>query len=135
MKIEQHEEAYKEHLNNLKRAIEEGLHENQRNISYNVSQGSVELFAIFLHKLNLIQGSGEQFDHRIFKNISLIKEKLPLQFPEKEKILKLMKDIETERSALCYGNRKPIDRIEKMIHSFNNLREIINLKLNKNGKK
>ena len=68
MKIEEHENAYKEHLNNINRAIEEGIEENQRNLGYNISQGSVELFAIFLHKLNLLQGSGDQLDHRIFKN-------------------------------------------------------------------
>ncbi|MBS3124539.1 hypothetical protein J4437_07985 [Candidatus Woesearchaeota archaeon] len=70
MKIEEHETAYREHVTNLNRAIEESAEENQRNISYNVSQGAVELFCIFLHRLNLIQGSGEQFDHRILKSLT-----------------------------------------------------------------
>ena len=41
MKVEEHEKAYKEHLTNLNKLIEEGIKENQRNIGYNVSQGSV----------------------------------------------------------------------------------------------
>ncbi len=113
MKIEEHEKAYEEHKRNINRTIEEGIEENQRNIGYNVSQGSVELFAIFLHKLNLLQGSGDQLDHRIFKSETLIKKKIPPNFPSKNKILEIMKEIEEERIALCYGSRKQRLRIEK----------------------
>ena len=42
--------------------------------------------------------------------------------------------IENERIALCYGNRKPKERIEKVLKHFNELREAINKNL-KNGKK
>ena len=50
MKIEQHKEAFAEHLNNINKIIDEGLEKNQRNIGFNISQGSVELFSLFLHK-------------------------------------------------------------------------------------
>ena len=126
MKIEEHEKAYKEHFNNIKKAIEEGIEENQRNIGYNISQGSVELFAIYLHKLHFLQGSGDQIDHRIFKSDNLIRKKLPYEFPSKAKILSLMKSIELERNALCYGNRKLKNRISKSIKDFHELRKIIN---------
>jgi len=126
MKIEEHEKAYEEHLNNIKRAIEEGTEENQRNLGYNLSQGSVELFAIYLHKLNLLQSSGDQFDHRVFKNKRLIEKKIPPTFPDKDKILEIMKFIETERNTLCYGKRKSKRKIEEAINKFNKLRELIN---------
>lgn len=129
MKIEEHEKAYAEHLEHIKDAIGEGLEENQRNIGYNVSQGSLELFAIYLHKLRLIQGSGDQFDHRVFKSKNLLAKKLPIDFPSKNEILDLMKSIEGERNALCYGARKLKNRIEKVINDFNELREIINKNL------
>lgn len=136
MKIEEHEEAYKEHLKNIERAIDEGIEENQRNLAYNITQGAVELFSIYLHKLNLIQGSGDQLDHRIFKSQNRIKNKIPNDFPSKKKIIQLLIKIESERNALCYGTRKPKERIEKIINHFNKLREIINKNLkNKNGKK
>ena len=90
MKIEEHEKAYKEHLKNIQRAIEEGVEENQRNISFNISQGSVELFSIYLHKLNLLQGSGDQFDHRVFKSKNLISKKVPPDFASKKEILEIM---------------------------------------------
>ncbi|MBI2628844.1 hypothetical protein HYW74_02070 [Candidatus Pacearchaeota archaeon] len=136
MKIEEHEKAYKEHLANIKKAIEEGIEENQRNIGYNISQGSVELLAIYLHKLRLLQGSGDQIDHRIFKSDNLIKKRIPFDFPSKQGILLLMKSIELERTALCYENRKPKNRINKSIRNFNELRKIINDNLGglKNGK-
>ena len=114
MKVEEHEKAYAEHLNNLNKAIEEGVEENQRNIGYNVSQGSVELFAIYLHKLHLLDGSGDQFDHRIFKNKYLTEKKIPPEFPGKKEVMGLMRDIETERNTICYGTRKIKDRIIKI---------------------
>ncbi len=130
MKIEEHDKAYKEHIDNINRAIEEGIEKNQRNIGYNVSQGSLELFAIYLHKLRLIQGSGDQFDHRVFKSKNLLAKKVPSDFPYRNEILELMKLIEEERNALCYGARKLKTRIEKVIMSFNELRKIVNENLN-----
>ena len=135
MKIEEHEKAYKEHLNNLKRAIEESIEENQRNLGYNVSQGSVELFLIYLHKLNLLQGSGEQLDHRIFKSKSLTEKKLPPEFLDKEKILELMGKIESKRNIFCYGKRKSSKELQGYIKNFQELRKVINKNLKlKNGR-
>ena len=126
MKIEEHEKACKEHIENLKNAIEEGIEDNQRNIGYNISQGSVELFAIYLHKLRLLQDSGDQFDHRIFKNKFQINRKIPVEFPDRKKILDLMKEIELERNIICYGKRKPERKIEAVIEKFQKLRKLIN---------
>ncbi|MEK6935294.1 MAG: hypothetical protein AABW67_00745 [Nanoarchaeota archaeon] len=135
MKIEEHDKAYEEHIKNINRIIEEGVEENQRNIGYNVSQASIELFSIFLHKLNLIQSSGEQFDHRTFKSNELIEKKIPPEFAEKERIIKLMREIELDRNVICYGKRKPKDKIEKMIKCFNELRTIINSQLKEQNDK
>ncbi len=135
MKLEEHEKAYEEHLKNIERTIEEGIEENQRNLGFNISQGSVEIFAIYLHKLHLLQGSGDQFDHRIFRSKMLLSKKIPASFPARKEILELMGSIESERIALCYGNRKPQERIEKAIHAFQKLRKIINENLKHAQKK
>src|SRR3989344_3293837 len=119
MKIEEHEKAYEEHVKNIKRLIEEGIEDNQRNLAYNISQGSVELFAIYLHKLHLLMGSGDQLDHRVFKSKNLIEAKIPSDFPDRKEILNLLYLIENERIALCYGNRKPRERIDKVLKYFN----------------
>jgi len=135
MKIEEHEKAYKEHLENLNKSIDEGIKENQRNIGYNISQGSVELFAIYLHKLRLLQSSGDQFDHRVFKNKALIEKKISFEFLNKKKVLDLMEGIELERNAICYGTRKPEKRIKEAIAKFQELRKLINLNLKRILKK
>jgi len=126
MKIEEHEKACKEHIENFKKSIEEGIKDNQLNIGYNISQGSVELFVIYLHKLRLLQDSGDQFDHRIFKNKFQINRKIPVEFPDRKKILDLMKEIELERNVICYGKRKPERKIEEVIEKFQRLRRLIN---------
>lgn len=126
MKLEEHKKALEEHLQNINDAVDKGIEKNQRNIGFNISQGSVELFSIFLHKLHLIESSGDQLDHRIFKKKNLIEKKLPSDFPSKNKILEIMKIIELERIALCYGSRKSKERIEKILIKFNELRKLIN---------
>lgn len=134
IKEDEHRAALEEHERNIKRAIDEGIEENQRNIGYNVSQGAVELFCLYLHKLNLIESSGENFDHRIFKSKDLVEKRIPLSFPERQKILNVMRDIELDRNVVCYGKRKPADKIEKMIINFQKLKGIINPRL-EDGKK
>ena len=115
--------------------MKRGIENNQRNIGYNVSQGSVELFAIYIHKLRLVQNSGDQFDHRIFKNKFWIKTKIPVEFPDRKKILDIMKEIELERNVICYGTRKPEKKIEELIKKFQRLRKLINKNIKqKNGK-
>jgi hypothetical protein len=125
MKREEHQKALQEHLVNLDRAIDENVEENQRNIGFNVSQASVELFAMYLHALHFIEGSGDQWDHRTFKSKTRLEQKVPPAFREREKILPLMETIERERLIVCYGKRKPKIRIEKMILAFRQLQEII----------
>lgn len=126
MRSEDHQQALQEHLTNLDKAIDENVEENQRNIGFNVSQASVELFALYLHALHLIEGSGDQWDHRTFKSKKMLEQKVPFSFPEREKILPLMETIERERLLMCYGKRKPQERIEKMILAFRELQKIIN---------
>ena len=82
-----------------------------------------------MHKLRLIQGSGDQFNHRVFKSKNLFAKKVPVDFPSRNEILEIMKLIEDERNALCYGARKIKARIEKVIMNFNELRKIINKNL------
>ncbi len=129
MKLEEHTKALDEHIRNLNRFIEEGLLENQRNIGFNVSQGAVELFAIYIHSLHLIEGSGDQWDHRIFKSKKSVELKVPAVFAHREEILALMQAIELERNVLCYGKRQPEGRIQQMILSFQALRTLIEREL------
>ena len=126
MKLEEHLAALEEHERKLKDCIEEGLENNQRNIAYNASHGSVELFSIYMHKLNLTT-SGEKFDHRTFKKESEIERRLPADFPNRRKILELMRTIEEKRSVLCYGKRKPHEEIKQAIEAFRELKRLVSV--------
>ena len=123
MRIYEHIKALEEHEENLKLAIERGVEKNQRNIGYNASQASVELFSIQMHKLNLIS-VGENLDHRIFKSKD-VDNRITQDFPKKHEILSLMKLLEEKRNILCYGKSRPVEEIKDVIMAFNKLKEAI----------
>jgi hypothetical protein len=124
MKIEEHHKAFDEHERNIRRCIDEGIADNQRNLGYNISQASIELLSIYLLKLKLVTVS-INFDHRIFKSSDAIKTKISFDFPEKSKILDVMKRVEEKRNILCYGKRKTIKEIEEMIKLYNDLKMLL----------
>lgn len=124
MKIEEHEKALDEHERNTKRCVDDGIEKNQRNLGYNVSQASVEMLSIYLLKLRVVQVS-VNFDHRIFKHSKSVKEKLSFDFPEKAKILELMRKLEEKRALLCYGKRKPEKEAAEMLDIYGKLKDIL----------
>ncbi len=124
MRLEEHRKALEEHDRNIRRCIDDGIEENQRNLGYNISQAGIEMLSIYLLKLKLVQVS-VNFDHRIFKNSKYLKEALPFNFPEKTKILDLMRKIEEKRSLLCYGKRKPEKEATEMLALYDKLKEIL----------
>ena len=124
MKIEEHEKAVEEHDRNIKRCIDDGIEKNQRNLGYNISQSSIERLSMHLLRLKIVQVS-INFDHRIFKHSKSVKEKLSLDFPEKTKILDIMRKIEEKRSVLCYGRRKPEKEVIEMLNLYDKLKEIL----------
>lgn len=130
MKRDEHIMALKEHIRNLEDCIERGLVDNQRNIGYNASQGSIELFSIYMHHLNLVGPSSEKWDHRIFKSLKKMKEAIPYEFPQKVEILSLMTTIEEKRNILCYGKRRTEKEIRKVIVSFQEIKRLILREMN-----
>ena len=124
MKMEDHVKALEEHRRNLDKCVEEGAERNQRNIGFNASQASIEMFSIYLLKHNLISQS-VNFDHRIFKRASSVSEKIPFNFPNRGRILELMRKIEEKRLLLCYGKRKPSREIDEMLDYFGKLAKIV----------
>lgn len=124
MKIEEHRSALLEHERNITRCINEGAEENQRNLGYNVSQASIEMFSIHLLKLKLVHLS-VNYDHRLFKNSVAVRASFPFDFPEKSRILGIMRQIEEKRNLLCYGKRKPLKEVQEMIMLYRRLAELI----------
>ncbi|MBI4181761.1 MAG: hypothetical protein HY520_02230 [Candidatus Aenigmarchaeota archaeon] len=124
MKIEEHEKALEEHIRKLKECIDQGLEKNQRNIGYNASQGSGELFSVYMHRLNLVS-TGEDFDHRLFKKQALLDERIPADFPKRNEILAMLRAIEERRNALCYGKRKGGKEVQEVIEAFWRLKRLV----------
>lgn len=123
MRLEERRKALEEHETNIKRCIDFGISENQRNIVFNISQASIEMFSIYLIGKNLITSSTD-FDHRIFKKSSEISEKIPFDFLNKPKILDLMRKIEEKRLLLCYGKRKAEKEVKEAIDFWNELKQL-----------
>ena len=124
MKTEEHKKVLEEHERNIKRCINEGIEENQRNLGYNISQASIEMLSMHLLKLSLVSLS-VNFDHRIFKNSEYIKKIFTFDFENKEKILGIMRKIEEKRNLVCYGKRKPKKDVEEMIEFYHQLKETV----------
>ncbi|MFH1711376.1 MAG: hypothetical protein ABH840_03630 [Nanoarchaeota archaeon] len=123
MKIEDHLRNINESIEVIAESIQKGILERQRNIGFNASVVSVEMLEVFLHKNNLIN-PGAIIKHDWFSSERKANEKLPFDFPEKEKITKILIDIENKRSLLCYGKPQEIETIESVIYSFNKIKSL-----------
>jgi len=121
MKIEDHLRNINESLEVIKESIQKGVQERQRNIAFNVSVASVEMLEVYLHKLNFLNPS-VIIKHEWFTSIRKAKEKLKFDFPDKERIVTLLHEIESKRNFLCYGKLQPLEVTESIINSFNKLK-------------
>jgi hypothetical protein len=123
MKIEDHLRNVNESLDVIKESIQKGLQERQRNIGFNTSVAAVEMLEIFLHKENIIN-PGAIIKHDWFSSFRKAGEKLEFEFPEKEKIIKLLCEIEAKRNLLCYGKPNPVQEIESILNSFYKIKDL-----------
>lgn len=123
MKAEDHLRNIKESLDVIKESIQKGLQERQRNIGFNTSVAATEMLEVFLHSQNLIN-PGTTIKHDWFSSIKKIKDKLKFDFPEKEKVITLIHDIEEKRNILCYGKPQPTETIKSVLESFNQVKEL-----------
>ncbi len=123
MNIAKHLERLRESVEVIDESITKGIVKRQRNIGFNVSAASADMFEIFLHKNKLVD-PGFVVKHEWFKSKNKIKEKFSFDFEDKEKILELMNSIEKRRDPLCYGTPRDEDFIGELIKEFNELKRI-----------
>ena len=123
MKIEDHFRNINESIEVIEESIQKGLHERQRNISFNASVAAVEMLEVFLHRQNLIN-PGTVIKHDWFSSVKKARDRLKFDFPEKEEIMRLINSIEEKRNILCYGRPQPIKTITSILDSFNKLRSL-----------
>lgn len=123
MKIESHLANLEESLSEIDRAIQEGIAKKQRTLGFHISAASVDMLEILLHRLNLLTFD-QMVKHDWLASLHKTGEKLYFDFPEKARILGLMRKIEEKRNILCYGKRQDESTIEELISTFNELRAI-----------
>lgn len=108
MKVEEHQESFKEHKETIFRwAIEViGIENSQRTIGLHASRAILDLLSIYLLKKGKIT-AGKQVNHRWFKSLK-VHDKLP-DFPYKNDVirkiveLELFKELENKIKSLENG--------------------------------
>jgi len=129
--IEEHRRVQEE----LEEDINEKINRNiitkrQKIIGFATSEASANLFAILLHKLDLIT-AGFNVNHKFFASLERAKEKFSFDFPTKEKILDLLVKQEKYRDLLCYGKNKSESIVKEATKNYFELKKIIEEELNK----
>lgn len=128
MKIEDHVKAFEQHKRTIFRwALEVlGLKDGQRIIGLHASRGIIELLSVLIHKTGKVD-MGFQLNHRWFKSKN-VSERLP-NFPEKDKIISKITELENLCETLSYGSEKPEYDTERALLLFKELEKMIEDKI------
>lgn len=138
--IAEHKRRIKEHLDELQDAITIGVEKRPATIGFHTSACAAELLEMYLHLANLIS-SGKKVNHSWFKRPKegqkvepLIERKLPVTFPNKEKIYSLIYEIEENRDNLVYGKSTKA-QIEATFSTFQRLKNELQKRIEERGEK
>ena len=135
--IEEHEEIAKEYLEDINEKIKANLLlERQKIIGFSASEAATNLFALFLHKKNLVE-PGLSINHRFFASEKIAENKFDIVIPNKETLLKLLVKQEEYRNKLCYGKKKDISLVNSAVENLFEIKKTIEKELggkNENGK-
>ena len=109
--------------------VEEKLHaekafEMQKIVAFACSEASCDLFAILLHKKNLID-PGFNVNHRFFMSDKKAKEIFDYQIPSKTSLLKLLVRQEEYRNKICYGKPKPQKDVIDCIKNLYSIKKLV----------
>lgn len=133
-----HLQKIAEHLEEIEGAIKVGVERRPATIGMHTSACSTELLELYLHKTGRIP-IGKVVKHDWFKPPKpgqkirpLAERMLPIEFPEKERIFRLLYAIEEQRTRLVYG--RPEQKTARMVlDAFLELRRVIEPMLEKEG--
>ena len=136
--IDEHVRRVKEHLDEIKDAIDDGVENKPITVGFHSSACSVELLELYLHKINKIS-VGKVIKHNWFKKPqigqkqkALADRKIGVEFLGKETIYNIIYEIERNRSSLVYG-RPGLNQINGVIDSFLKLKRLMLKKLKEEG--
>ena len=134
----EHKRRIKEHLEELQDAVSIGAEKRPSTIGFHASACAAEMLEMYLHLANLIS-TGKKVNHTWFRRPMegqkiepLVERKLPVAFPNKEKVYSLIYSIEDSRDNLVYG--KPSKgEVESVLGAFQKLKTIIENMLSEKG--
>ena len=127
--MEEHRKIINEFLDDINEKIKANLLvERQKIIGFSASEASVNLFAIFLHKRNLIE-PGFNVNHRHFGSLRMAENVFNFNFSNKDKILNLLVSQESYRNRLCYGKEKDASIVNSTIKNLFELKNLIDSEL------
>lgn len=119
----------KEHLEELKDALSQGIEQRAATIGFHTSACSIDFLECYLHKTGKIP-LGKQVKHDWFKRPTLdqkikplAERQLPIDFLKKKDIFDAMYALEEKRNKLLYGNAS-LSEIQQMINAFDRLKKI-----------
>ncbi len=122
----------KEHIKNAKellKDIDEKIRsdliaERQKLIGFAASEISCDLFAVLLHKKNLVT-PGFNVNHRFFASEKSARERFAYDFPKKNELLPLLIAQENYRNILCYGKSKERKTVEDAIKNLQKIKSLV----------
>lgn len=104
--------------------------EQQKIIGFATSEASVNCFAVFLHKKQLLP-IGSSVNHRWFKSEKIANEHFPFDFPKKTILFDKLLAEEEFRDKLCYGKNKPEELAQKAVKTFFEIKETVEAEVGK----
>ncbi|MBI2564777.1 hypothetical protein HYV79_02200 [Candidatus Woesearchaeota archaeon] len=123
--IEEHTVAVRELVDDINEKIRAGLLvKRQKLVGFAASEASTNLFALLLHKKDLIS-TGFNVNHKFFASMKRARENFPKPFENKEKILELLVNQELFRDKLCYGKAKNNSLVNDAVKNFFELKQMI----------
>lgn len=123
--ITEHMDTFKELTDDINEKIRAGLLEKrQKLVGFAASEASTNLFAILLHKKELIT-PGFNVNHKFFASLKRARERFKENFDDKGLILELMVKQEEFRDKLCYGKSKNISTVNNAVENLFKLKSVI----------
>ncbi|MEK6933930.1 MAG: hypothetical protein AABW75_03580 [Nanoarchaeota archaeon] len=123
--IEEHEKTVKEFIEDIEEKIRLNLvAKRQKILGFAISEAATNLFAIFLHKNNLIE-PGFNINHSFFVSQKRAESTFFYEFPKKKEILDILVRIEELRNRLCYEGEKEAKEVNEAISLMFKLKSIL----------
>ncbi len=124
MNPEAHRRAIKESLEIIAESVRKGLEKRQRTIGFHCSAAAVDMLELWLHDNEFIS-TGMIIKHDWFSSLQNARRRIATDFRNKDRILRLLVDLESKRNVLCYGKSQTRGMIEDYLERFNQIKEIL----------